>query len=224
MTDAIRIVGQTADTVTIHRSDFEALVLAAEDAEDLAALTAHDAEEAGLGRDAARRDYLTADEATRLLDGENPVRVWRAKRGLSQRALARAAGMQPGYLAEIETGRKRGSADALHRLSTVLGVAMNDLQQADSRMKQSDYGPVLLIEIGRLPGTTGINSSPSAETEFETVADALLAVRARWETRQYQFPVLVDRATRAPIFRHDELRDLVVDRYNHLHGSVSGLT
>jgi len=101
---------------------------------------------------------------------------------------------------------------------------MNDLQQADSRMKQSDYGPVLLIEIGRLPGTTGINSSPSAETEFETVADALLAVRARWETRQYQFPVLVDRATRAPIFRHDELRDLVVDRYNHLHGSVSGLT
>jgi len=70
MTDAIRIVGQTADTVTIHRSDFEALVLAAEDAEDLAALTAHDAEEAGLGRDAARRDYLTADEATRLLDGK----------------------------------------------------------------------------------------------------------------------------------------------------------
>ena len=91
------------------------------------ALAEHDAEETRLGREAARRDYLTADEAERLLDGEHPVKVWRGKRGLTQRALAKAAGMQPGYLAEIETGRKPGSAGALSRLSTALGVAMGDL-------------------------------------------------------------------------------------------------
>jgi DNA-binding XRE family transcriptional regulator len=129
MTHAIRILRETADTVTIGRSDFEALLQAAEDAEDLAALAAHDAEEASVGREAARRDYLTADEAERLLDGESPVKVWREKRGLSQRALAKAAGVQPGYLGEIETGRKPGSATTLHRLSVVLGVAMQDLMR-----------------------------------------------------------------------------------------------
>jgi mRNA interferase RelE/StbE len=127
VTHAIRVLAETAETVTIGRSDFEALIQAAEDAEDLAALAVHDADETRLGRDTARRDYLTADEAERLLDGESPVKVWRGKRGLSQRALARAACMQPGYLAEIETKRKPGSVDALKRLSQVLGVAMEDL-------------------------------------------------------------------------------------------------
>jgi ribosome-binding protein aMBF1 (putative translation factor) len=135
MSHAIRILAETSDTVTIGRSDFEALIAAAEDAEYLAALAEHDAEEVRLGRAVARRDYLTADEAERLLNGESPVRVWRDKRGLSQRALARAAGMQPGYLAEIETGRKPGSADALHRLSMALGVAMNDLMSRDRGTK-----------------------------------------------------------------------------------------
>jgi ribosome-binding protein aMBF1 (putative translation factor) len=139
MTSAVRILAETADTVTIGRSDFEALVLAAEDAEDFAALAEHDAEEARLGRDTARRDYLTADEADRLLDGESPIRVWRDKRGLSQRALAKMAGMQPGYLAEIETGRRPGSADALNRLSTALGVAMKDLMSRDRRMRQRNH-------------------------------------------------------------------------------------
>lgn len=219
MTDVIRILAETAETVTIDRSDFEALVRATEDAEDLAALAAHDAEEARLGRDAARRDYLTIDEATRLLDGESPIKLWRRKRGLSQRALARAAGMQPGYLAEIETGRKPGSANALDRLSTVLRVTVEDLKQVNSRMKEAGYGPVLLMEIGRLPGTTGSDAKPSPETEFSTIADALRAVRDRWSTLQYQFPVIIDKATRAPIIKSDELKDLIVDRFNRLHGS-----
>lgn len=40
MTHPIRILAETSDTVTIGRSDFEALIEAAEDAEDLAALAA----------------------------------------------------------------------------------------------------------------------------------------------------------------------------------------
>jgi len=131
MTHTIRILSETAETVTIGRTDFDALIQAAEDAEDLAALAEHDTEEARLGRDVARRDYLTADEAERLLDGENPIRVWREKRGLTQRELAKAAGVQPGYLGEIEAGRKPGSADALRRLSGVLGVTMEDLMARD---------------------------------------------------------------------------------------------
>ena len=182
----------------------------------MAALAEHDAEELRVGRDTARRDYLTADETERLLDGENPVRLWREKRGLSQRALARAARMQPGYLAEIETGRKPGSADALNRLSTALRVPMQDLMDRDQRLKAPDHGPVLLISTGRLAGTTGIDTSPSPEMEYATNAEALRAARDRWLTLQLQFPVIFDKMTRQPIFRHDELNDLIVDRYNLL--------
>jgi DNA-binding XRE family transcriptional regulator len=125
--NAIRIIQATSETVTIARADFEALLLAAEDAEDLAALAAHDAEEGRVGKEKARRNYLTVEEAERLLAGENPVRVWRQKRGFSQRALAKAAGMQPGYLAEIETGRKPGSIDAYQRLSAALEMPIDQL-------------------------------------------------------------------------------------------------
>jgi DNA-binding XRE family transcriptional regulator len=133
MTHSIRILEETASTVTISRSDFDALVQAAEDAEDLAALAAHDAEEARLGRAVARRDYLTGEEVELLLDGESPLKIWRKKRGLSQRALADAAGVQPGYLAEIETGKKPGSADALRRLAASLGISIEDLMSREGR-------------------------------------------------------------------------------------------
>jgi transcriptional regulator with XRE-family HTH domain len=208
MTHAIHILAETADTVTIGRSDFEALIDAAEDAEDLAALAAHDAEEARLGREATRRDYLTADEADRLLDGENPVRVWRDKRGLSQRALAKAAGMQPGYLAEIETGRKPGSADALNRLSTALGVAMKELMTRDQRTRQPDHGPVLLISsISQLPGDTSTDIRPASEAEFATIREALEYARSRWQSLHAQIPYIVDKATRRSIYDRYELRD-----------------
>ena len=44
--------------------------------------------------------------------------------------LAAAAGMAPSYLAEIETGRKTGSIDALKRLSRALDVTLDDLVKA----------------------------------------------------------------------------------------------
>jgi DNA-binding XRE family transcriptional regulator len=127
MTHSIKVLRETPKTITIARSDFEALLQAAEDAEDLAAVAAHDAEEARLGKEVARRDYLTGDEVVALLKGASPLKIWRKKRGLSQRTLAVAAGVQPGYLAEIETGKKPGSADALHRLSAALDISMEHL-------------------------------------------------------------------------------------------------
>ncbi|MCR9124182.1 MAG: helix-turn-helix transcriptional regulator [Phyllobacteriaceae bacterium] len=59
-----------------------------------------------------------------LLDGENPVRAFRQWRGLKAADLARAAGLGPAYLSEIETGRKTGSAKALKALAVELDVDM----------------------------------------------------------------------------------------------------
>jgi transcriptional regulator with XRE-family HTH domain len=125
--NAIKPLARTRDTITLKRADFDALVRSVEDAVDLAAVEGHRAYEDRVGWETARRNYLTADEARRLLDGESPVRVWREKRGIQQRALAEAAEVAVSYLSEIEGGKKPGSPGALRRIASVLEVPMETL-------------------------------------------------------------------------------------------------
>lgn len=117
----------SADTVTLPRVEYEALVERIEEAEDLAAVAAAEAREAALGRIEARADCLPIELVRRLSAGEHPVRVWRAHRGLTREALASAAGVSPSYLSEIEARRKPGSFIALAKLAGALGVSLDDL-------------------------------------------------------------------------------------------------
>jgi ribosome-binding protein aMBF1 (putative translation factor) len=98
-----------------------------EDIEDREAMAAVLAHEDKVGQEIARRDYLTGEEMRRILADESPVKVWREKRGLSQRDLAEKAEVSASYLAEIETGKKPGSAEALRKLSRVLVIPMENL-------------------------------------------------------------------------------------------------
>lgn len=127
---AIKPLDQTQETVTLRRADFEALLRAADDAADLAAVQAHRDYEDRVGWETARRNYLTAEEARRLLDGESPTRVWREKRGMKQRDLAEAAEVAASYLAEIEAGKKPGSIGAMQRIASILDVPFKDLTGA----------------------------------------------------------------------------------------------
>ena len=122
-----RPIAETSKTVTLRKRDWQALMARLEDLEDIAAIEERLAHEKKVGKAVARRDYMTSDELRRILDDESPVKVWRDKRGLSQRALAEQAGVSPSYLAEIETGKKPGSADALRKLSRVLEIPMENL-------------------------------------------------------------------------------------------------
>jgi len=72
-------------------------------------------------------EMVPADVADRLLDGENPVRVWRDHRKLSAQALAEKARISAAYLSEIETGRKEGSVSVLKRLADALSIDLDDL-------------------------------------------------------------------------------------------------
>lgn len=116
-----------ADTITLGRSEYEALLDRLEDAEDAARLSAIEARERNIGKEAARADYLPLSLVDRLCTGEHPVRVWRAHRGLTREALAAAAGVAPSYLTEIETGRKPGSFNALTKLAAALKISLDDI-------------------------------------------------------------------------------------------------
>jgi DNA-binding XRE family transcriptional regulator len=53
------------------------------------------------------QDRIPLEIVKRLLDDENPVKVWREHRGLTQQALARAAGLPQSTMARLESGGRR---------------------------------------------------------------------------------------------------------------------
>ena len=57
-----------------------------------------------------------------ILNGENPIKVYREYRKLTQKQLADKVGVQRAYLAEIETGRKSGSVKTLKAIAEALDV------------------------------------------------------------------------------------------------------
>ncbi len=99
--------------------EYERLKRAAEDIVDIKA-----ANEALMGD---RADLIPAEVVHRIADGENPVRVWREHRGLKGVELARAAGISPAYLSEIETGKKDGTFRTMTAIGHCLGLPLDDL-------------------------------------------------------------------------------------------------
>lgn len=173
-------IEESADTITLTRSDWDALIESLEDAEDLAAVNARRAHERAVGKDSARQDYLTGDEVQRLLDWTSPVKIWREKRGLSQRALATQAGVSQSYLAEIETGRKPGSAGALRDLAAILQIPMENL--VTSNRMQLAFAQLKEI----------VESSPSADEAIVEAQRVVFALKER-EVSDRDYAELKDR-------------------------------
>jgi mRNA interferase RelE/StbE len=110
------------EMVTIPRSEYDRLLAAAQ---DLADLQAYDRATTQLA--AGEDELIPGPFATRLLDGESPLRVYRNLRGLSQAALAVRAGVNRVTIAELETGRKQGSLATLRAIALALNVTLDDL-------------------------------------------------------------------------------------------------
>ena len=103
----IRPLIETAESVTLRRTDFEALEDELEDAADRITVL----EDCLLDQKPdADRHLLTMDETMRIIDGENPIKVWREKRGISVRELAASLGLHDFEIEEVE---KREAVDRL---------------------------------------------------------------------------------------------------------------
>lgn len=123
----IHLISETNDTVTLRRADFEMMLEAVDDAEDVSALRSAEIREREIDKETARSDYLPVELVMRLMAGEHAVRIWREHRGLSRQALAERAGVGRSYLVEIEGRKKPGSVMAYRRLAKALGVTVDDL-------------------------------------------------------------------------------------------------
>lgn len=64
-----------------------------------------------------------------ILDGEQPVRVWREQRGQTQEALAAKAGISKAYLCQIETRKRVGALKTLKAVADALAISVNELHE-----------------------------------------------------------------------------------------------
>ena len=65
-----------------------------------------------------------------ILDGENPIRVWRKYRGLTQQQISETAGISKPYLSQIESGKRTGRTEVLSAIAKALNLTLDDIVSA----------------------------------------------------------------------------------------------
>jgi DNA-binding XRE family transcriptional regulator len=112
--------------VILPRADFESLRMAAEGAiEDL-----DDAAEARLilSRIEAGSEGALPHDVVMRMRKENRVKVVREYRQMTQKELAKEAGINALYLSQIETGRVKGGRKSLGKIAVALDVTLDMIQ------------------------------------------------------------------------------------------------
>jgi DNA-binding XRE family transcriptional regulator len=109
------------ELVVLTRAEFDALAAAAaehiEDADDVAV---YDARKAAL--QAEDNPILPAEVSAAMLAGDSLLRALRRWKGITQAELAERTGLAQGYISDLETGRKTGTADTLRAIAGALEV------------------------------------------------------------------------------------------------------
>ncbi len=101
--------------------EFGSVFAPEDEAEDAAEVVAYDAAKA------RNEETFPLEVARRLAAGDNPLKVFREYRGLTQEKLAKKAELSTGYLSQLETGHRPGAVPTLRRLANILRVEAGDL-------------------------------------------------------------------------------------------------
>jgi len=72
-------------------------------------------------------ELIPSEVVDALVDGENPIRVWREYRGMTQKQLARVAEISVPYLSQLESGKRKGSTSVLSAIAKGLDLTLDDL-------------------------------------------------------------------------------------------------
>lgn len=103
--------------------EYLALIEQAELAEDI-----HDYDIAKTALANGTEELIPSKVAFALVKGENPLRVWREYRKLTQQQLAEQVLISVPYLSQLETGKRTASVEVLTKLVAALKLdAVDDL-------------------------------------------------------------------------------------------------
>ena len=75
---------------------------------------------------AGRMEAFTLEEVDALLAAPTPLAFWRAKRDLTQAALAKAAETTQPHIADLESGKHGGSLEIMGRIAKALRIKVDD--------------------------------------------------------------------------------------------------
>ncbi len=104
---------------------YETYLKMVEEAEMLADIRDYDAEKAAI--ESGEQELIPAEVTFALLDGNNPVKVWREYRRLSQQQLASAIGISRLYLSQIEKNKRTGATEVLLAIARALKVTLDNI-------------------------------------------------------------------------------------------------
>ncbi len=113
------------EVAILPRKDYEALVAKAAEADEdagTARLVARARKEVASGT-----PLLPKDVVDRLANGENPIRVLREWRDVTQMYLSFKTNISQGHISDIESGRRVGTPATLRAIATALDVPLDIL-------------------------------------------------------------------------------------------------
>ena len=97
----------------------------AEEAEMLQDIRDYDAVKVAIEQ--GKEEIIPGEVTFALLDGVNPIKVWRDYRGLTQQQLAETVKISTPYLSQIETGMRIGTTEVLIAIAKALNVTLDDI-------------------------------------------------------------------------------------------------
>ena len=101
-----------------------------EQAEMLEDIRDYDAAKAELEK--GEDELIPSEVVFAIIDGENPIKVWREYRGLTQQQLAGAARISKPYLSQIETGKRTGTTEILSAIAKALDVSLDEIVRIEN--------------------------------------------------------------------------------------------
>jgi len=93
-----------------------------EQAEMFQDLRDYDAAKTALER--GEEELIPSEIAYALLDGANPIKVWREYRQISQQELAKTTGISVPYLSQLESGKRKGSIEVFSAIAKALRISI----------------------------------------------------------------------------------------------------
>jgi hypothetical protein len=110
------------EVAILPRKEYEKLAAKAAEADEDAGTRLVARARAGV---AAGGSLLPKHVVERLAKGENAVRVLREWRDMTQLYLSFKTSLSQGYISDVETGRRKGTAAALRRIAVLLKVPLD---------------------------------------------------------------------------------------------------
>lgn len=99
--------------------------------EDLQDILDYDA--AVLAIERRGEELIPSEVVHAIMDGENPIKVWREYRGLTQQQLAGKVKISKPYLSQIETGKRTGTTEILSAIAKALGISLDEVVSTENK-------------------------------------------------------------------------------------------